>query len=1066
METMLVDVVQSINELEEAGMRLAGMLRLEPPERPAMASVLAMAGIKIINAPDLSGFDLKAPQWNSFREEIVEIIAAGKRRSEIHDEYEPILLPEAWDADILEVRQILRTMGRKFWRFLSGDFRRANKMLDSLCRTELDRDVERRIDLVERILESQRLRRRIEELFAHVGGIFGSRWLGESTNWESLGSEATWFLDLLADVESGRVKRDVARSLRARGSDLEHKRTVTDLLVEIRSAPDSYRRAVEDLQNFLQMDRQKRFGSVEGLRSLSYEDQKRTIDQWSENISQLQDMASFNSGVESLRNEGLHAIVELSESWPEAADHLVDCFDKVRYESILARAFAMRPELAAFDFRLHEADIDRFRKMDSDALDYNRTRVALAHWKGFRKGLPGDTARGQVGVLRREYNKKRRHLPIRQLMARAGNAVQAIKPVFMMSPMSVATYLPLDSVKFDLVVFDEASQVRPVDALGALLRADQAIVVGDSQQLPPTSFFDSVVEPDQDEDVEESVTADMESILGLFDTKGAPSRMLRWHYRSRHESLIAVSNQEFYENGLVVFPSPDSDRQTLGLRYHYLPDTVYDTGRSRTNRGEAKAVAKAVLKHAAEHPDLTLGVAAFSVSQAQAILDELEMLRLQHPSTEGFFNSHVAEPFFVKNLENVQGDERDVIFISAGYGRDTTGRIAMRFGPLNNDGGHRRLNVLITRAKQRCHVFANFRADDIDLNRTQSRGVNALKTFLAFAESGVLPADAPQESGREVESPFQREVAARLRERGYEVHDEVASGGKFVDIGIVDPKHPGMYLLGIECDGASYHSARSARDRDRLRETHLESLGWRLHRIWSTDWFLDPERALNRAIDAIEQAKSEASQGRSKDAPSAHEPRPEIERRDAEKYEVEMKIRPYKIAAPYVYRHGKDSLEYASECVVEVVEVESPVHTEEVMSRIASAAGVSKTKKMRASLGKAITTALLGSRGRIVRKGDFLWLSEVERPEVRDRSGLPQSSRKIEYIAPEEIAEAVKLAVSHSMGIAPEDLPTEALGFLGYRRASRAMRERVNSVVHGLIESNVLINRNGHLTIS
>ncbi len=463
----------------------------------------------------------------------------------------------------------------------------------------------------------------------------------------------------------------------------------------------------------------------------------------------------------------------------------------------------------------------------------------------------------QLRVLRREIEKKSRHKPIRRLLREAGDVIQDLKPVFMMSPLSIANYIEPGSAQFDLVIFDEASQVRPVDALGALMRGRKAVVVGDSRQLPPTTFFERMAQsPDDAADEDESVTADIESILRFFSSQGAPSRDLRWHYRSRHESLIAVSNREFYNNNLLVFSSPDAGREASGLRFHHLPEAAFDRGRSATNRLEAEAVAHAVMQHAVHSPELSLGVAAFSVRQAQAIEDQLELLRRKDDSAEAFFAAHPEEPFFVKNLENVQGDERDVIFISVGYGRDETGQVSMNFGPLNQQGGERRLNVLITRAKQQCHVFTNLRADDLDLGRTSSVGVRALKTFLAYAETGVMPADVLPPGGIVVDSPFQRVVTQRLRERGYEVHEEVASGGKFVDIGVVDPQHPGRYLIGIECDGASYHSARSARDRDRLREEVLRGLGWKLHRIWSTDWFRNPERELQRAVEAIEQAKA------------------------------------------------------------------------------------------------------------------------------------------------------------------------------------------------------------------
>ena len=342
--------------------------------------------------------------------------------------------------------------------------------------------------------------------------------------------------------------------------------------------------------------------------------------------------------------------------------------------------------------------------------------------------------------------------------------------------------------------------------------------------------------------------------------------MLRWHYRSRDPSLIAVSNYVFYENRLIIFPSPDAARKEVGLVYHYLSDTVYDRGGSRSNPKEAEIVAKRVMEHARSHPNLTLGVATFSTAQMQAVQDQLELLRREDPSSEQkFFNAHPQEPFFVKNLENVQGDERDVIFISIGYGRDARGKLTMNFGPLNKKGGERRLNVLITRARRRCEVFTNLTADDIDPGPTNPLGVVALKRYLKYAQTDKL--DIPELTGKPPDSPFEEEVADALRGCGYEVDHQIGSSGYFIDLGIKDPERPGRYLLGIECDGATYHSAQSARDRDRIRQQVLEGLGWRIHRIWSTDWFRYPDRELRKAAEAIEAAKTHI--------PAAHNGSPE-----------------------------------------------------------------------------------------------------------------------------------------------------------------------------------------------
>ncbi len=841
-------------------------------------------------------------------------------------------------------------------------------------------------------------------------------------------------------------------------SQLRETSDTSDLSKRFMDAQESHAGCLEIVQESLDMDVRKRFGHPKGLAGLPLDEQQETLVKWSSQVQEIQDIAVVNNALMAAKKEGLHAITKLAEEWPAAADHLTTCLEQTWYERIVSRAFGERPALTGFDGSSYEAHREQFREMDTLVLGHNRARVAYAHWEG----LPKHNGAGQLRILRREFEKKRRHLPIRQLMERAGNAIQAIKPVFMMSPLSIATYLAPGSVSFDLVVFDEASQVRPVDAIGALLRADQTVVVGDDRQLPPTSFFD-VVTHGEDDDDDGSETADIESILGLLRTAGCPARMLRWHYRSRHESLIAVSNQEFYENRLVVFPSPDSGKENIGLQYHYLPDTVYDRGRSSTNRQEAQAVAKAVMDHARQLPDLTLGVAAFSSAQERAILDELEMLRRQDASCEPFFNAHPEEPFFVKNLENVQGDEREVIFISVGYGRDANGQVTMNFGPLNRDGGERRLNVIITRARLRCHVFTNLRAEDINLGSTRSVGVRAFKNFLAYAESGSLPANMPVVSEREVDSPFQKAVAARLRDLGYEAHEEVAAGGKFIDIGIVDPDRPGRYMLGIECDGARYHSSRSARDRDRIREQVLRDLGWRLHRIWSTDWFRNEERELRRAVVAIEQAKA----FQPIDGPAKRTVKREIQRTDPEEETGEPVIPPYELAQPHVasgYDLGNVPARYLREPITEVVRVEGPVHVDTVARRIADAAGISRIgARIRRTLEWAIRD--VSSSNGIVRKGEFLWLVDMNRPIVRDRSAVPPRAKKIEWIAPEEIAEAIKMTVERSYGIDKADTATEAGRKLGFKSVSRSTRVKIDSVIADLVGKGTLHEDAGHLTL-
>ena len=852
---------KSLETLDESSGALVDGLSL-PLHRPETAtdaeSLLEVARL-VDAAPDLSGLTLAAPQWQTHTGQIRELLDKGIQWRLVRSTYDAELLPGAWDADLREARQVLNTTGRSFLgRWFSGKYKEARRQLAGTLRGIVPKDVDQQIRLIDALALEQQLRADINGNYSDASLALGRRWHGHNTDWETLSPSVRWWLEY-----AGKVSPLVVEVLQRR-ADMGNAPVLAGAIDEADNALTVYRARIAELQSALEMDNELRFGNAEGLMALPLAEQKRVLDDWAARLSEIQDIIGYGNGVDAAIEEGLSAVVDAAERNADAATYLTAWFERAWYESVAETAFAVRTALTQFNGPLHESRIERFRNLDEQSFQYNRSRIIQIHRAAAaqHKELPDRLVRAsndadeeirkrqqQLRILRREIEKRSRHKPIRRLLEQAGGIIQELKPVFMMSPLSIANYLAPDSVEFDLVVFDEASQVRPVDALGSLLRGKKAVVVGDSKQMPPTSFFDRISHGDENADDEEGITEGIESVLDLFNSQGSPARKLRWHYRSRHESLIAISNREFYDNGLVVFSSPGGEG--AGLQYHHLPCAVYDRGRSRTNPAEAETVAYAVMEHAACHPELSLGVAAFSQAQAQAIEDRVETLRRQDDSCEGFFASHPEEPFFVKNLENVQGDERDVVFISVGYGRDERGQVNQNFGPLNSEGGERRLNVLITRAKQQCHVFTNLRSEDIT---SPTLGMRALRTFLAYAETGTIP-DIPSASNFEVDSPFQRAVAKRLEERGYLVHQEIASGGRFVDIGIVDPQQPGRYIIGIECDGASYHSSRSARDRDRLREQVLRGLGWELHRIWSTDWFRNPERELERAVEAIENAK-------------------------------------------------------------------------------------------------------------------------------------------------------------------------------------------------------------------
>jgi very-short-patch-repair endonuclease len=374
------------------------------------------------------------------------------------------------------------------------------------------------------------------------------------------------------------------------------------------------------------------------------------------------------------------------------------------------------------------------------------------------------------------------------------------------------------------------------------------VVVGDPQQLPPSKFF-AASTGSGDGDEEDDDASDLESILDLASATFRPKRRLRWHYRSRHGSLIAFSNRNFYEDDLVVFPSPTERMEGAGVTTRFVEDGAY---RNRTNLPEAQAVCREALRFIRANPNRSLGIVAINAVQAQLIRDEMDRVFSENPDAEEWRLSWegTLEPFICKALEMIQGDERDAIFISTVYGKNADGKVSNNFGEINKAAGHRRLNVLFTRAKHAVRLFTSLRPEDVRLTEKTPRGTRMLHEYLRFAQSGKL--DGGAVTDREPDSDFEVMVAEMLRARGFEVVPQVGVSGFRIDLAVRDQDIPGGFLAGIECDGATYHSSKSARDRDRLRQEVLEGLGWTIYRIWSTDWYRDPRREADKAAAFLE----------------------------------------------------------------------------------------------------------------------------------------------------------------------------------------------------------------------
>lgn len=1055
----LIGRIRAVDQVLERVRSLAAIAadKLGAPEAATSADLdETLACLSVVPIPfgaDLA--TLSRPEWDRDPEALRELIQAGRVYRASWEVAAESVNEAGLTADHSPIRAAIVTKGGSLFRFLNGNYRAQIALLKSYVRAPLPTSKEERIALVDRVMSAQASKRRFEQA-AGAGGTFGSAWKGERSDWEQLEAILDW-----RTGHSG-----VPPGLWGRLSALGDLAAVEAARRDLASALPEFRQALAMLISELDLKLRRAFGCTEAG-AIPLADLAERLRNWQADPEGLSTYVAFASRARALEGAGGASLVEgLFEG---LLDHrtLGPAFDRAYGEVLRIALFSAWPELRAFDGASHNKLVALFRQLDKARIELAQEQIVAAHAAARPGGASGI---GPLGVLNAEIAKKRGHLPIRLLLDKAGPAIQQLKPVFMMSPLSVAQFLKPGGMKFDMLVMDEASQIEPVDALGSIARTGQLIVVGDEKQLPPTAFFKKLTGEEDPEENDEGITIqakDAESILELCLAKGVPSRMLSWHYRSKHQSLIAVSNREFYENKLFIVPSPYDSVAGMGLKFNLLKDAYYDRGGTRTNPAEAKAIAQAVLRHARETPALSLGVATFSVAQRQAILKELELLRRSNPDIEDFFGSTCPEPFFVKNLENIQGDERDVIFISVGYGKTEQGYLAHAFGPLSGEGGERRLNVLISRAKERCEVFCNFTGADIDLERSRARGVVALKLFLTFAETGHF--GLGEVSGEDFESEFEIQVCERLQAAGYDVKRQIGASGFRVDLAIADREKPGRFVLGIECDGAQFHSSRSARDRDRLRQQVLERHGWIIHRVWSADWYLRPQAELKKIEDAIVAAQAEWS-ARDEEGYRSTRAVPltfEAERIDdtdvvtavvGTTADSSAQRVPYIEAQFPVGRHVEPHevpLGQMVDYVVKIVIIEGPIHVDEIVARIRILWGLGRAgSRIRAAVQQAVRVA--EQRG-LIRGGPF-YMSPGQQVSARDRSAVGSSSlRKPEALPPAEIVQAALDIVKANYGAGRNDLVQAISRAFGFASTSSQLRSVLCDVIDRMVKEGALV---------
>ena len=1034
-------VVRFVDEVSGADLALLVELADQLARSPSPGSAL------------LTGRDAQA-----LRDRLRKAIEIGRERDRIRG-----LLGERYQPEFLTIEHLphLDAAKRASDQIAIIRFFRARSVRNKLrmyAKTAVPSLPELITDL-EQAIQAKRLH---DELAAmvDVAGALGTSWNNANPDWDTLSETLDW---------CEKFAKDIAR--------LAHQAELATRLVEIAcdasvtiereckvfvKSHRAWGKAWEISSGVLATTSDRAFGAdapgwLARLRAV--------LERWPKGIDDLNNWCVYNTARDAAVDAGLIDLVAQFESGNVTREQLSPAFESSYARRWFTEVANSVDAVRTFNAELQESQIERFRDLDRDVIAMTKAVVAGKLAQASPSASGRASAQSEVGILRRELEKKRRHLPTRRLIERLPNLLPRLKPCFLMSPLSVAQFLDPSMPKFDIVVFDEASQIPVWDAVGAIARGSEVIVVGDSKQLPPTSFF-RTIEGDEDAADTEDAVDDMESILKECNASGVPALRLKWHYRSRHESLIAFSNYHYYQNELMTFPSPEERSSSMGVTFRHVPEGVYDRGGTRTNHIEAERVVEDVVRMLADEDDTdSIGIVTFNQAQQTLIQDLLDEQRRTNPDIERYFTNEVEEPVFVKNLENVQGDERDTIIFSVGYGPDKTGRPSMNFGPLNKEGGERRLNVAVTRAKRRLIVFSSMTSDMIDLRRTRVTGVKHFKHFLDYAERGPesLEEFLWTQADAKADTRFEHALCEKLIERGYAVDERVGCAGYRIDLAIRDKDQPGKYLLGIECDGPQYRAAHTARDRDRTRPSVLRGLGWNLHRVWSTQWHINPERclaAIDAAVVAVRDRQAAADASDDGHAPETNAapiiasapalaPEPATARKETESDDT------YTPAKPGRSRVGTRDI-YSPECdellmrwLGSIVETEAPVLQDLAMRRLAGFCGLASVRDRFRERFDIILGHMIG-RGYIKVTGKTLWNPGDEPDEFaspRLPGDDPDSKRDADQIPPEEYRAAVLRVVEEQFGLPREDLVKETAIKLGFSRLTATIAPFIDDAI-------------------
>jgi len=786
-------------------------------------------------------------------------------------------------------------------------------------------------------------------------------------------------------------------------------------------------------------------------------------------LTEIEDLQNTCAGLKEL---GLKNFIHNVIRTDIPTEHYYLCFKKGIDRAFIEHIYSQSESLYFFKSQDYWRDKETFKQLDVLQLKNNRRRIAqkridLNPKYDFLRECDSDLSR-----LKREIMKKRWKMPIRKLFAAIPRLVQMLKPCMLMSPLSVSHFLDSSKIQFDLVVFDEASQVFPEDAVGSIMRAKQVVVVGDNKQLPPTAFFKNTdYEMDRLEDEEDYFAVNLESILDEASVIGIEHKSLLWHYRSRNEQLIHFSNHHFYDGHLVTFPSNHYDDGDYGVYLDYLPGGVYDRGKTRTNPSEVQRITEIVMAFAKTHPDKSLGIVTFNEAQKDAITERIENARLSDQTCEAFFNDERNEPFFVKNLESVQGDERDVIVFSIGYGKDASGRMTYNFGPLNREGGERRLNVAVTRAREKVVVVSSITYRDIPPDK--AHGVKYLREYLMFAENPMEKQPADSEPS-DCKTAFESDIKRELERMGYQADLQVGYSKYKIDLAVKDPKRSGKYVLAIECDTSKPSKAKTLRDRERIREAVLENLGWTIMTVWIKEWYENKLAVLETITQTIQTVLDEQeSETKTQTNEETHE-RFFIEKED-EPGDNNLFDLYEKFTLDDFLTHIQQGHPDLEGLLVKILDKEAPIQFTELFRTInqfyehlcdqngplPNIFQENVTEKGNLSRS-AIMKRIEGLAEQCHFENDFI--VHKNKP-IRPRKREGDCVVDIDNIFPPEREAMIKRIIRHAAYIHTQDLIFETARHLGYSRTGEKIKAVLQEDIGRLLERGEIVQQDGKLSV-